>query len=779
MDVFTPLTTMIEWVWCATQVGITRAEAFLFGFTALMVMALGWHVLCWQKKILLMLQSVQSQLNTADGTKHEKIHQIHETLQSVQTQLNAADEAKQSQAEQIREILDLISQAETVTEIKNIAASVGTLKQQLLEAVSQLGSETGAIKEIPTEVGIVKKHLLEVLTHLATMKSVGAVYLVLREMIWPLQSPPTLLPKWLRARLDHRLTFSFIPPAGMDDGHPDREAFIGMEHGSLSGLAGNVAVDWSLAPAHTLPNEEREMLKTILTETVEVLLRRHEIVHKEAPQVIYLKLAAHGCRDQPRPTFLLQMERVLVASMCYAVKSRIINEELSTHRDTWGKWLFGILDDTKSYVKEVLFGFHSICLRHKQDRTRRNILRSHSDRPWHDEGCEHLSNAQHLVKRPVSTEDIQIALYSLWPELENNHLREIVHAHKGIIDMHGSVSHIFDSDMHAASIVRRRTRSVRVEGGINMDAININGVGATKQPHDFDEEQEDPSRAMLEDEMPLPTDIRIETGMVKILKASRRSVLRQACNVFSDFVEQAPPVATLSIVIRAWKTLLWAAHVTVRRDELKQQHMGAEKLRAMAALLAAPTPAGQIPQYVCYLCTRKFADATALSTHETWIGAVVFIATSMSKQRMVQLEPEKYSQLHQQNLDRQDELIKQHKEEVMNGVHRLRQQLLEAMNSTNPVASSRAGALESQLRQQLGEFGQAQEALEHRRAVRGADPARLARGAQADVKQPKLRPLYRELKVGHLMLELGAACWQGGKETNEDRFALDLEPWFQ
>ena len=61
MDVLTPLTTMIEWVWCATQVGITRAEVILFGITALMVMALGWHVLCWQKKILLMLQGVQSQ----------------------------------------------------------------------------------------------------------------------------------------------------------------------------------------------------------------------------------------------------------------------------------------------------------------------------------------------------------------------------------------------------------------------------------------------------------------------------------------------------------------------------------------------------------------------------------------------------------------------------------------------------------------------------------------------------------------------------------------------
>ena len=36
-------------------------------------------------------------------------------------------------------------------------------------------------------------------------------------------------------------------------------ACVGMEHGSLSGLAGNVAVDWSLAPAHTLPNEEASL----------------------------------------------------------------------------------------------------------------------------------------------------------------------------------------------------------------------------------------------------------------------------------------------------------------------------------------------------------------------------------------------------------------------------------------------------------------------------------------------------------------------------------------
>ena len=59
--------------------------------------------------------------------------------------------------------------------------------------------------------------------------------------------------------------------------------------------------------------------------------------------------------------------------------------------------------------------------------------------------CDHLREAQHLVRRPVSTEEIQIALYQLWPDLtdpatnrrnvERNHLREIIQAHRGIVDM--------------------------------------------------------------------------------------------------------------------------------------------------------------------------------------------------------------------------------------------------------------------------------------------------------------------------------------------------------
>ncbi|CAK9111981.1 unnamed protein product [Durusdinium trenchii] len=152
-----------------------------------------------------------------------------------------------------------------------------------------------------------------------------------------------------------------------------------------------------------------------------------------------------------------------------------------------------------------------------------------------------------------------------------------------------------------------------------------------------------------------------------------------------------------------------------------------------------------VAHHICYLCTRKFADAGALSAHE------------------------QYSQLHKQNLDRQDDIIRQHKDEVFGSVHRLRQQLHDAMNSSNPVTSSRAGAIESQLRQQLGEFSQAQEAIEYRRA--GSDPAKQLRNAQAGT----LRPTWQEMRCGHLTLEAGAACWQGGKETNEDRFVLNIE----
>mmetsp|Transcript_47264 Transcript_47264/g.78045 ORF Transcript_47264/g.78045 Transcript_47264/m.78045 type:complete len:127 (+) Transcript_47264:67-447(+) len=46
---------------------------------------------------------------------------------------------------------------------------------------------------------------------------------------------------------------------------------------------------------------------------------------------------------------------------------------------------------------------------------------------------------------------------------ETNHLKELVQAHRGIVDMHGDVTHIFESDGHATSILRRRNRTARCD----------------------------------------------------------------------------------------------------------------------------------------------------------------------------------------------------------------------------------------------------------------------------------------------------------------------------
>lgn len=158
---------------------------------------------------------------------------------------------------------------------------------------------------------------------------------------------------------------------------------------------------------------------------------------------------------------------------------------------------------------------------------------------------------------------------------------------------------------------------------------------------------------------------------------------------------------------------------------------------------AQPPPGVEVPvatssgtSLLCLLCRRKFYDDEDLERHI------------------------RLSELHRRNVDRQGELVQQHKQEVLAGVAALRQQLHEAAMSPEG-SSSRCAALESQLRQLLGEFGMAQEMLEHNRALR--EPAEFR------------TPTSHEARVGRLGLDIGVACWQGGKEVQEDRFILDLQ----
>ena len=86
MDLLSPFTTLIEWVWCAAQVGATYVEIFLFGASLLLLIAVSYHMHRWQKKIMLTLQAVQTQLqenSKADdlGTHlagGQELHDVHD-----------------------------------------------------------------------------------------------------------------------------------------------------------------------------------------------------------------------------------------------------------------------------------------------------------------------------------------------------------------------------------------------------------------------------------------------------------------------------------------------------------------------------------------------------------------------------------------------------------------------------------------------------------------------------------------------------------------------------
>ena len=161
MDMLSPLTTLIEWVWCAAQVGASYVELVLFLTRTLSVLTIGWHVTRWQKKMLL-------------------------ALHCLQTQISEMEESRISQAEAIKEILNISSRTETINEVLTVANEVGALKKQLQDAMTQLSAQAETVKEIlsvNTKVGVLKQQLLDVLSQLASLKSVSPELASLHKLI--------------------------------------------------------------------------------------------------------------------------------------------------------------------------------------------------------------------------------------------------------------------------------------------------------------------------------------------------------------------------------------------------------------------------------------------------------------------------------------------------------------------------------------------------------------------------------------------------------------------
>jgi len=179
------------------------------------------------------------------------------------------------------------------------------------------------------------------------------------------------------------------------------------------------------------------------------VLRRHELAHGSAAEVIFL------------PAFLLQMERIFVLCMCFAIKARIQNETLRSQRNTWRKYLAGLWEDCLHELRLMLKG--------KRGKAVFSLQRSTStmSRDWSQKTSQHLVDSQECIRRPLSSEEIYIALMTLRPELldprlnkmeaEKSMVRKLVKEHEGMIDMFAKTSHIFDTEeLHNYIVTRQK-----------------------------------------------------------------------------------------------------------------------------------------------------------------------------------------------------------------------------------------------------------------------------------------------------------------------------------
>jgi len=176
--------------------------------------------------------------------------------------------------------------------------------------------------------------------------------------------------------------------------------------------------------------------------------------------------------------------------------------------------------------------------------------------------------------------------------------------------------------------------------------------------------------------------------------------------------------------------------------------MAAATVQAVpGAAAAAPT----VPRFICFLCKRKFQSSALLVRHK------------------------QLSELHRKNLQKQEEEIQHKKEEHRQEISSLRRGIQEIEASSRKQVQSdddllnQKTSLEMKLRQAFADYAQAQEKLELTRHQQVAE----RNGNENSHAHLKLTEVH-ETKAGRLQLSVGAACWQGNKDVQEDRYMMDI-----
>eukprot|EP00747_Dinoflagellata_sp_TGD_P168566 gnl/TRDRNA2_/TRDRNA2_195240_c0_seq1.p1 gnl/TRDRNA2_/TRDRNA2_195240_c0~~gnl/TRDRNA2_/TRDRNA2_195240_c0_seq1.p1 ORF type:complete len:479 (+),score=111.87 gnl/TRDRNA2_/TRDRNA2_195240_c0_seq1:70-1506(+) len=175
-----------------------------------------------------------------------------------------------------------------------------------------------------------------------------------------------------------------------------------------------------------------------------------------------------------------------------------------------------------------------------------------------------------------------------------------------------------------------------------------------------------------------------------------------------------------------------------------------ETAAAAPAAPVAATPAQ--PQYVCFLCKRAFGSIGQLNQHK------------------------QLSDLHRRNLAKQEIEAQQRKEEMRQACLAARREIrdFEATAEKKQILDDleyfeKRSALDQKLKQALGDYGHVQEKIEAGRGMRIASKNSVNSGSA-----PRMRPDVYETRLGKLLISAGVASWQGNKEVQEDRYALEI-----
>jgi serine/threonine protein phosphatase PrpC len=160
----------------------------------------------------------------------------------------------------------------------------------------------------------------------------------------------------------------------------------------------------------------------------------------------------------------------------------------------------------------------------------------------------------------------------------------------------------------------------------------------------------------------------------------------------------------------------------------------------------APADAGAAakpPKYICYVTKRKFKTQEALNKHE------------------------EFSELYKTTLKQQEQTLVTQKTQLYHAVHAARRQIteLDVTMAQNALHDSQMSDMKGQAEDRLSRcevlYGMVQEKIENRRRV------------EPHVKPKVMTGEKLELTRG-LTLTSDAIGWWGNKDTQEDRFLLDM-----